>query len=134
MDIERALECIDLECDRLCSTDNPSLLRGTSAKELENLSFDRLASDLQTTAPTLWSVLCTIATPTGKYIRKSSGSHHPVECAVMAVAILLKERCIQMSAIAYLIGLTLWQGNASTKVCVHACFMPSKLCMVLIHE
>lgn len=114
--LEGALNDIDRECDRLCSSDNPTSFRKASAKELEKFSFDTLAADLQKTAPTVWSVLCTIATPTGKYIRKSADSHHPAECVIIAAAILLRERCVHMSATAYLIGLILWQGNASTKV------------------
>jgi hypothetical protein len=35
---------------------------------------------------------------------------------VVSAATLLKKRCMHVNAVAYIIGLMLWQGNASTKV------------------
>lgn len=107
---------IDAECDMLCSRDVASAFRKSTAEDLKKFNFDNLASDLQRTAPTVWSILCIIATPTGKYSRRTPDWHHPLECVVLAAAIILRERNVHMSAAAYVIGLILRQGNASTKV------------------
>ena len=118
---------IDAECDKLCSRDVASAFRNSTAEDLKKFKFDTLASDLQRTAPTVWSILCTIATPTGKYSRRPDW-HHPLECVVLAAAIVLRECNVHMSAAAYVIGLILWQGNASTKVGDYP-----YLCIIHIH-
>ena len=109
---------IEVECGNLCSNANPSAFRLSTAMHLKNFSFETLASELQTTAPMLWSVLHNVATPSGKYVRKRADSefHQSNACVIIAAAMLLKERCVHMSLVPYLIGLILWQGNASTKV------------------
>ena len=75
---EKILAMIDAECDKLCSRGVGSAFRNSTAEDLKKFNFDTLASDLQRTAPTVWSILCTIATPTGKYNRRRPDWHHPL--------------------------------------------------------
>lgn len=112
-----------MECTKLCSTSNPTAFRLSSAQHLADFSFEKLTSELQTLAPTIWRILQEIVTPSGKYKRKEVQRHHASECIVIAVATLLRERNEHMSIVAHLIGLILWQGNVSTKVyaCMDEC-------------
>ena len=116
--MKKVLDLIDSECDMLCSRDSPTSFRCHSAKELEKCTFHMLEEDLKKIAPTTWSVFSHIATPTGKYTRKST-AHYPRECVALAAGILLKERCQPVSTVGYLIGIILWQGNATNKVRIY---------------
>ena len=96
--MERILDMINAECDKLCSRDIASSFKSSydSAEDLKKFNFDILHSDLQRIAPTVWSIICTVATPTGIYGSRPD-CHHPIECVVLAAAIVLRECCIHMT-------------------------------------
>ena len=112
------LQQIDNEYNKLCSNEHPTIFRGITAKDLKHISLSTLVAELQKFAPTTWTLLLAIATSNSKYSRKTP--QNTAECVLIAAAILLKVRCTHMSTVGYLIGLILWQGNASKKVS-HIC-------------
>ena len=114
---------VDMECEHLCSSQYPSQFRSSSVNSLKNFSFPVLAAELETKAPVLFSILKHVAIPTGGYSRKRVEGQQLDASLVIAASTLLKKRCMHLNAVAYIIGLMLWQGNASTKV--------SKICIYL---
>ena len=72
---------ISKECKRLCSTANPSLLRGMTKEAMLNFSWEAVGKELQTKAPL--SLRCILAAA-----HPSNGT----TTTITAAAILLKKR------------------------------------------
>jgi hypothetical protein len=130
--LDYILTLLELESERLCSAEHPTAFRNSSAECLRNFSFDAMAEQLHQEAPTLFAIFRSIATPSGSYIRKTSEGQKRNAATVVAVSVLLKQRCIHVNTVAYILGLLLWQGNASNKTverCNHMniCVGPTSL-------
>ena len=79
------LEEVDRECTAMCSLKNPSCLRSPSKKDLQNFSFKKFNSELESKAPLFSAVLWTAN------VRKSKRDDEfwqPSVC--MSAAVLLK--------------------------------------------
>ena len=112
------LKRIQAECEQLCSSSRKSLMRMSSPDDLESFSWHSLVSELKQKAPLLFAFLAAAgAPPRPRNVRKGATekSRYPALC--MAAAVLLKERCYAMSALQHLVGLILFDGNASKLVC-----------------
>lgn len=105
------------ECQQLCSNSLNSKFKLATPENLQSFSWRALADDLKHNAPLLFAVLQTVGAPhRPRNIRKgvSEESRFPALCT--AAAILLKERCERIDAVQQLIGLILFNGNASKQV------------------
>ena len=96
------------------------IFRKSSPDDLKRASLHNMSKELHSAAPMLFRILNGCATPSGSYTRKrqQQSDCQPATSSsiVVAISLLLKERCVHMSTIPYIIGLLLWQGNASNKV------------------
>ena len=72
----------------MVSAKNPSLLRKTSAAEIQDLSLKKASSDLKTHTPLLYSVLMTAAIPVHN---KKSNKDMWLLSVVVAASVVLKE-------------------------------------------
>ena len=105
------------ECEHLCSQSHNSMLRDSSPDALMSFNWQCLANELKKKAPLLFAVMLAAGGPPHpRNIQKGAceQSRYPAVCT--ATAILLKERCDFMSALQHLIGIFLFQGNASKQV------------------
>ena len=93
---------ISKECSDVVSVKNPSLLRKTSASEMQELSLQKVCSELETRTPLLYSVLITAATPVPS---KTQGLNAEKWLPSVAVAgsVLLKQRSRNMNAVQLMI-------------------------------
>ena len=97
-----------------------SVLKCTSLEDLRKFKWSKLIKEWIHEAPTLYKVFRAIAVPPqcakGKmqYLRPIIGA---------AGAMLLKARNAQMSAVQYLVGLSLFLGRTRKKVCLKIFYM-----------
>ena len=93
---------ISKECSDIVSGKNPSLLRKTSASEMQELSLQKVCSELETRTPLLYSVLITAATPVPS---KTQGLNAEKWLPSVAVAgsVLLKQRSRNVNAVQLMI-------------------------------
>lgn len=131
--ISLVLEKLMVECEILCSSSSQSTLRMTSPENLQAFDWSAIADELKQKAPLLFAVLMAVgAPPRPRNIRKgvTEESRYPGVCT--AAAILLKERCDNMSALQHLVGIILFHGNASKQVISKTiCF--SKTCHFMLY-
>lgn len=105
----------------LCSQKQPSILRKTKAKQLQEFS-ERKCEELKTRAPTLHGCIRSVTTSSKKRrkIEKGSNNDEQNDAAPISLAasiVLLKQRCPQTSAIAYRFSLgVLWHSGAKKQV------------------
>ena len=90
------LKEIGKECYAMVSAKNPSLLRKTSAAEIQDLSLKKASSDLKTRTTLLYSVLMTAATPV---CNKRNDEDMWLPSVVVAASVVLKQRCRNMNAV-----------------------------------
>ena len=119
--INRVNSEIDEECSSVCSEKEPSILRKTKAKQLTEFSERKCEEELKTRAPTLYGCIRSVTTSSKKRrkIEKGSNNDEQNDAAPISLAafILLKQRCPQMSAIAYRFSLgVLWHSGAKKQV------------------
>lgn len=86
----------------------PSLLRTASPNSLVHFRWSDVMDELGTKAPTLLSVLEAAAS--------SKGQKCTQPAVVMAAAILLKSRSLQMCKLQAIVGCLLYSGHASKRV------------------
>lgn len=79
----------------MVSKKNLSLLRKTSATEMQSLSLVNISNELETRCPLLYSVLMTAGT-TG---RKKSSTQSWLPGVVVAASVVLKQRCRDVNAV-----------------------------------
>lgn len=88
------------ECDGLCSSNNPSLLRKTSKEDMLQFSLQKFGSELEVRSPILISTLKSAAVKT-KINNEDPMSWLPAIC--MSAATLLKNRSPYMTSLQLLI-------------------------------
>ncbi|PFX13265.1 hypothetical protein AWC38_SpisGene22668 [Stylophora pistillata] len=111
---------INKESSALCSTKDPSILRKTKASDLIEFSDSTCEEELKGKAPILYGCLYNVASDYTKKEneRKKARLAAPIS---LATSILVKQRCPQMSAIAYRFALgVLWDSGAKKKGYVRA--------------
>ena len=81
---------ISKECKRLCSTANPSLLRGMTKEAMFNFSWEAVGKELQTKAPLFLRCILAAADPFNGTTTIYDPVRHPG--VYTAAAILLKKR------------------------------------------
>ncbi|XP_067021001.1 uncharacterized protein [Acropora muricata] len=94
------LKEIGKECCAMVSKKNLSLLRKTSATEMQSLSLVNISNELKTRCPLLYSVLMTAGT-TG---RKKSSTQSWLPGVVVAASVVLKQRCRDVNAVQLMIA------------------------------
>lgn len=97
-------------------------MRKAKPDDLTSFNWIALCNELKQKAPLLFSILTAVGAPNRtRNIHKGVNleSRYPALCT--AAAVLLKERCSFMSAVQHLVGIMLFDGNASKQVYLHAC-------------
>ena len=104
------------ECANLSSRKTPSSFNHNKGKpDIGCFTWDAIALDLQTRAPTFHAVL--VAAANRQWTKKAeSSSQKCVPALGMAAAILLKSRNKQLSAVQTMISLVLNAGHVSSQV------------------
>lgn len=113
--------CLELEkeCRKLVRK-KTSVLKCTSLEDLRKFKWSKLIKEWVHEAPTLYKVFRAIAVPSQcakrkmQYLRPIIGA---------AGAMLLMARNAQMSAVQYLVGISLFLGRARKKVCLKIFYM-----------
>lgn len=108
--------CSDIskECKKLCSTANPSLLRGMTKESMANFSWQTVGTELQNKAPIFTRCILAAADPANSINKTYDPVRHPG--VYTAAAILLKKRDKAMSLIPYVISSVLKVGKTSKTV------------------
>lgn len=108
--------CSDIseECKRLCSTANPSLLRGMTKEAMVNFSWQAVERELQTKAPLFLRCILAAADQANGTATIYDPVRHPG--VHTAAAILLKKRDKAISLIPYVISTILKVGKTSKTV------------------
>lgn len=105
---------ISLECGRL-SQDTSCTLRKMSVSELKAFSWNKIITQLEMFAPTLLKLLQVVTSCNDRRNKLKKGdAHNPGVC--MAVAVLLKERCMHVSGLQSLVSLLLYVSHANKVV------------------
>ena len=115
--INVVLNMLQLECQQLCRKDSTCILKRSSPADLHSFNFVALANDLKQKAPLLFAFLEAVGAPDcRRNVRKGvvEETRYPALCT--AAAVLLKERCEDMNALQHLLGVVLFDGNASKQV------------------
>lgn len=110
---------ISSECDGLCSLNNPSILRNSSAEALKSFDEKSHAREIRERAPILAAMVEAASITKTKYIHDNEEKNIgvDVQCAQsMAVSTLLRSRCLAMSAQAYRVSILLWNSGAKKQV------------------
>ena len=100
--LERLLKLLTKEIDNLCSTKNPSLLRGTTKEKLLTFKLEKLCDEWELRAPLFSSFLraCCLKSD------QSVGETKWYPAMVIAGSVLLKQRNKHMNALASILGIT----------------------------
>lgn len=108
--VQRMGMLVRRELVSMCSDKVGSVLRSQSRADLQAFTWDKLVSELATTAPTLLSLLqaCT-------YTRRLRDNRNAV--IGMCCAILLKLRFSKMCVVQKMVSLVLYAGNSGKQVC-----------------
>ena len=123
--IQKVYVDIDKESSSLCSEKAPSILRQTKGGDLIKFSEQMLKEEMESRAPTLYGCLCSSAssTKTKKKEQDGNGNRKSEVPVVVAASILLRQRCPQMSAIAYRFSIgVLWHSGAKKQV-LHSLYL-----------
>lgn len=91
------------ECCAMVSKKEPSLLRKSSAAEMQDLSLKKVSADLDNRCPLLYSVLMTAATPAQRK-RSESIEEKLLPSVVVAAAVVLKQCCQNMNAVQLMVA------------------------------
>ena len=113
------LRDVDKECSAVCSSKYPSLLRGTSKKDISNISFDEVDRELKKKTPLLRAVLSIASIRTRKANEIGYSIMQPAVC--MSIAIALKNRCPSMCALQLINSIILY--HSGTLVSVFKCLL-----------
>lgn len=105
---------ISKECKRLCSTADPSLLRGMTKEAMFNFSWEAVGKELLTKAPLFLRCILAAADPSNGTTTIYDPVRHPG--VYTAAAILLKKRDKAISLIPYVISTILKVGKTSKMV------------------
>ena len=113
--------CLELEkeCKKIVRK-KKSVLKCTSLEDLRKFKWSKLMKEWVKEAPTLYKVLKAIAMPP-QFSKRKMQSLRPI--IGTAGAMLLKARNVQMSAVQYLVGLSLFLGRTRKKVCFKIFYM-----------
>lgn len=106
------------EMKRMCSIKKPSMLRASTPEALASFDWNKLESELQLHAPSLFSILrsaTTVNVPPSKTRKKS---YRVKQCQVIGTcaAILLRHRNQSMNLLQRILSVLLYNGNASKQV------------------
>jgi hypothetical protein len=113
---------INKESSSLCSDKKPSILKQTKANDLIKFSEKRCEEELAERAPMLYGCLdsCVASTKKRSKTKDENGnklSRISTAPIAFAASILLRQRCPQMSAIAYRFSIgVLWHSGAKKQV------------------
>ena len=105
---------ISKECRRLCSTANPSLLRGMTKEAMLNFSWEAVGKELQTKAPLSLRCILAAAHPSNGTTTIYDPVAHPG--VYTAAEILLEKRDKAISLIPHVISTMLKVGKTSKMV------------------
>ena len=94
---QRVCNDISKECKRLCSTANPSLLRGMTKETMSTFSWKAVGTELKTKSPLFLRCVLAAADPVNTTTTTFNPVKHPG--VYTAAAILLKKRDKAMSLI-----------------------------------
>lgn len=117
--LKKAIEsriCSDIskECKTLCSTANPSPLRGMTKDSMVTFSWQAVGTELQNKAPIFLRCIMAAADPANGTATTYDPVRHPG--VYTAAAILLKKRDKAMSLVPYVINTILKVGKLSKTV------------------
>lgn len=118
--VSRVTRTIDDECAFLCTkrVELMSLFRSMSLRQAECFLWAQAIAELESKAPTLYTILNSIVTHSASRNKFKKGeSQYPGIC--MAVAILLKERNKQMCGLQSYLSSVLFSTKLHKKVCSH---------------
>ncbi len=105
------------ECAALCrkSTQPVSLFRSMTLEQAESFSWGQAMTELETKAPILYNLLCTVVIHSSRRNKHKKGERQfPGLCTI--VAILLKERNRNMCGIQSYISTALFSSHIQKKV------------------
>lgn len=107
---------MDHELEELCRQKSNSILRQTKATELLDFKTEKFIKEIEEKTPLLNQALKSICCSNNK--KRSSTCNTPNPCVKATVAAtILRERCPEMSAMAYRTGLVLRHAGAGGMVC-----------------
>ena len=113
---DRLCSDVNIECKRLCSKANPTLLRTATKDSVLNFSWRAIGQEILEKSPLFYRLLLASADP--KSLSKSSDpettERYPGICT--AAAVLLKNRDKGMSLVPYVISTILKVGRTSKRV------------------
>ena len=113
---DRLCSDVNIECKRLCSKGNPTLLRTATKDSVLNFSWRAIGQEIREKSPLFYRLLLASADP--KSLSKSSDpettERYPGICT--AAAVLLKNRDKGMSLVPYVISTILKVGRTSKQV------------------
>ncbi len=99
--IDLVLKRLQDECEQLCSCTRKGMLRKSSPDDLQSFNWASIASELKQEAPLLLAVLTAAgAPPRPCNVRKEATEESRYPAIYTVAAILLKERCDFLSALA----------------------------------
>lgn len=107
---------MDGEMEELCKQKNNSILRQTKATDLLEFKMENFVKEIEEKTPLFNQALQSICCSNNKKRASTSSSPNPCVKATIAAAIL-RERCPEMSAMAYSSGLVLRHAGAEGMVC-----------------
>lgn len=111
---DRVCGDVNIECKKLCSTRQPSLLRTATKDTMLNFSWYAIGQEIKEKAPFFHRLLLASADPKSLKQSINDPGRYPGICA--AAAILLKKRDKAMSLVPYIISNILKVGRTSKMV------------------
>ena len=114
---ELVIKEVDNELEGLCKNQTKSILRQTKAKELVGFKTAKLTQEIEKEMPILNQILQSICCSNNRKRASGTSAVDPNVKATIA-ATILRERCPEMSALAYRTGLVLRHTGAGGLVCL----------------
>lgn len=110
---------LDEECSELCRK-APSPFRHIPVDKLSEFTWDELADNLKSKAPTIYKIFSLIVSHSDHRNTFKKGAQH-VSCICMAIASLLKERNREMCGVQSVISIALFASQVQKKVSICVC-------------
>ena len=106
------------EMKRMCSIKNPSMLRASTPEALTSFDWNKLESELELRAPSLFSLLRSATSVNVPPSKKRKRTYRVQQSQVIGIcaAILLRHRNQSMNLLQRILSVLLYNGNASKQV------------------
>ena len=118
MQLKKITKEVSKECEQLCSSNNPSMLRDSSTDGLKSFNETAHVEELHKRAPLFYSIL-EASSLNENVVQHNTNYGVNLHCSQsIAASALLRARCHHMSAQSYRLALVLWHSGARKQVCM----------------